>query len=132
MQVIEIRNPAMKRNMELVRQLLLRIEEDKRMDGTQWVCFEASDFGIPDHSSEEIAYHLEMLVEEGFVRGKSGFMGMPVIHKLTWKGHEFLDDIRDPDIWTKTKERAKGLTTVGIELIWEIAKAEIKQKLGLP
>jgi len=43
-----------------------------------------------------------------------------------------LDDIRDPDIWQKTKERAKGLISVGLTLIWEIAKAEIKTKLGLP
>lgn len=58
-------------------------------------------------------------------------MNMPVVNKLTWQGHELLDDIRDPDIWNKTKERAKVLSGVGVAFVWEIAKAEIKKKLGL-
>lgn len=57
---------------------------------------------------------------------------MIIVTALTWKGHEFLDDIRDPDIWQKTKERAGSLASVGIAFVWEIAKAEIKTKLGLP
>jgi len=32
----------------------------------------------------------------------------------------------------KTKERTKGLASVGIGLAWEIAKAEIRKELGLP
>ena len=90
-----------------------------------------SDLGITNHSLEEVAYHVTMLVEDGFVKGNVAGE-MPVISKLTWQGHEFLDDIRDQDIWDKTKERAKGLASVGLTLIWEIAKAEIKMKLGLP
>jgi hypothetical protein len=43
-----------------------------------------------------------------------------------------VDDIRDDTIWGKTKERTRGLARIGIELIWELAKAEIKAKLGLP
>jgi hypothetical protein len=51
---------------------------------------------------------------------------------LTWKGHEFLDDIRDPGVWQKTKERTKGVASVGVGFLWEIAKAEVRAKLGLP
>jgi hypothetical protein len=74
-----------------------------------------------------------MLVELGFLVGniKLASAGQIVISKLTWNGHEFLDDIRDPEIWRKTKELAKSVPSVGL-VLWEIAKAEVKTKLGLP
>jgi hypothetical protein len=120
--------------MDLMRDLLLHIEQDTRLDGMRFIGFEPSELGAPDRSPEELGYHLAMLIEEGFVDGlgRIDIQTLPAIRKLTWKGHEFLDDIRDPDIWSKTKERAKGIGSVGVQFIWEIAKAEIKKRLGLP
>jgi Hypothetical protein (DUF2513) len=121
------------RDMDLVRDMLLRIEQDTRLDGTRFIGFKFSELGIAADQSK-LAYHLAMLIEEGFLDGlgRTDIETLPVIRKLTWKGHEFLDDIRDSGIWSKTKERASGLTSVGVQFIWEIAKAEIKKKLGLP
>ena len=65
------------------------------------------------------------------IDGKTTVDPGAIIRKLSWKGHEFLNDTRDPDIWSKTKERAKGVANAGMGLLWEIAKAEIKTKLGL-
>jgi hypothetical protein len=135
--VYECESLQMKRDMGLVRDLLLGIERDPQFDGTKMLSPQKpEDFGITNHSIEEVSYHLAMLIEEGFINGKTTGIRIgatvPVISKLTWKGHEFLDDIRDPDIWTKTMERTKGLTSVGLAFVWEIAKAEIKTKLHLP
>jgi len=131
-EVYECESLNMKRDMELVRDLLLAIERDPKFDGTKWLSpTKPEDFGITNHSMQEVSYDLAMLIEEGFIKGKTG-MDVVVINKLTWKGHEFLDDTRDPDIWDKTKERARGLTSVGIAFMWELAKAEIKTKLHLP
>jgi hypothetical protein len=115
--------------MDYVRDLLLTIEDDPRFDGSAW--FELAPDEEDTHSPEEMVYHLVMLVEAGFVKGQLGF-GTPSISKLTWQGHEFLDDIRDVGIWSKTKERISGLTSVSLAVVAEIAKAEIKKKLGLP
>ena len=71
-----------------------------------------------------------MLVEAGYVTGQAT-MDAPFVSKLTWQGHELLDDIRDPDIWAKTKEKAKAVAGIGIALMWELAKGELKKKLGL-
>lgn len=133
----ECESAQMKRDMDLVRDLLLGIERDPQFDGTRMLSpTKPKDLGITNHSMEEVSYHLAMLVEAGFVSGKATGLrigtNIPVISKLTWQGHEFLDDIRDPDIWTKTMERTKGLTSVGLAFVWEIAKAEIKTKLHLP
>lgn len=133
MQIYECRKTAVRRDMDLTRELLLKLEADKRLDGTAWLGFSnAKELGIKDHTDEEVGYHLDMLIESGFVKGSDRLDSMfPAINKLTWQGHELLDDIRDDTVWGNAKERAKGLGGVGIQLMWELAKAEIKHKLGL-
>ena len=117
--------------MDLVRQLLLRIEADATLDGTNWVHFEPSDLGLADRSSEEIGYHLTLLIEEGYVKGQTGLETIPVICKLTWQGHELLDNIRDKGIWEKTKTRIAGLSSISLKIVAAIAEAEIKKHIGL-
>ena len=126
----------MKRDMDLIRDLLLGIEQDERLDGTIFIAPDESDnlgvIGITNHSAEEVAYHLMMLMEAGLIKGNSTMEQMPAVSRLTWEGHEFLDNIKDQSIWGKTKERLKGLPGVGIAVIGEVAKAELKKHLGLP
>lgn len=123
----------MKRDMDLIRTILLKVEADQTLSGS-FQAVNAATFGITDHGDAEVIYHLVMLVEAGFLAGntKLAATGQIIISKLTWKGHELLDDIRDPEIWRKTKERAKSVASVGLSFLWEIAKAEVKAKLGLP
>jgi hypothetical protein len=123
----------MQRDMDLIRTILLKVEMDQKLGG-EFQSVNATTLGITDHTDAEVMYHLVMLVEAGFLVGNTKLAGIGeiVISKLTWNGHEFLDDIRDPEIWRKTKERAKAVTGVGLSFLWEIAKLEIKTKLGLP
>jgi hypothetical protein len=131
--VYELKGCEMKRDMDLIRDLLLFVESDSRFDGVQGLAPSVpSDMGISNHSMKEIIYHLNLLLKEKFLDGIPRLVRAPIISNLTWQGHEFLDDIRDPDIWDKTKERAKGITSIGLAFIWEIAKAEIRTRLGLP
>ena len=57
------------------------------------------------------------------------------IMRLTWEGHEFLDTVRDPEIWRKTKS---GAATAGgyafgfmKDLATAYAKHVAKERLGL-
>ncbi len=56
---------------------------------------------------------------------------MAFVGKVT----NFLNSIRDPEVWKLTREGAAKVGGVGIEFLWEIAKAygkqQIKEKLGL-
>lgn len=120
----------MQRDMDLIRELLLRIEKNPQLDGTHYVAFNRSDdFG--EHSFEEVLYHVDLLFEAGFVKG-TVTMESPAISRLTWQGHEFIDDISDSGIWASIKERIKGLPEVSIALIGELAKAELRKHLKLP
>lgn len=73
------------------------------------------------------AYHMRMLVEEaGLVRGidassNSGEDWHEL--KLTWYGQDFIDSIRDPTIWDQTREGAKKLGGVSLDVLVELAKA---------
>lgn len=119
----------MKRDMDLVRNLLLSIESNPQLDGMTWVMpDEPSDLGIIDHSFEDVVYHLVMLIEADLIVGKKT-MQMPMISKLTWQGHDFLDSIRDPVIWRETKEGAKKAGGFSLELLSALAKGLIKKKI---
>jgi hypothetical protein len=54
---------------------------------------------------------------------------------LSWQGHEFLDNIRNPDVWGRTKEGMKAVGGFGLEIAVQVAKAYAKhfveKQLGL-
>jgi hypothetical protein len=126
----------MKLDTDLIREILLKIEESPKFSKAHGDIQKvtAASLGITDHNEEQVAYHCAQLVDAGFLTGntKMAAHGLVMVGNLTWSGHEFLNDARDPDVWQKTKERAKGVASVGLGFLWEIAKAEMKTKLGLP
>lgn len=128
------RRHHLKRDIDLVREILLAIERDPRMHGGQtegamtWLAASAADFGLDRavHSDEEVAYHVRMLIEEGFVTGRKQF---PLVGALTWKGHEFLDTVRDGEIWRQTKDTAAKAGAYSLQALFAIATEIAKQKL---
>jgi hypothetical protein len=131
MQVYEIKTSTVRRDMDLIRHLLFKLEEDQGLDGTRWVHYTPEDLGITHRSVVEVGYHLQLLIDEGFVIGGGLLDSMPMVRKLTWDGHEFLANIKNDDIWKRTKKRLAGLPSVALSVVAQIAEAEIKQKLGL-
>jgi hypothetical protein len=106
----------MKRDMDLVRTLLLWIESDPHFDGTrQFQPNEPSDLGITDRSYADVAYNLNHLIKHGYVEG-SHTAQMPFVAQLTWAGHDFLDSVRDPETWAKTKKAAAGAGGCTVDL----------------
>ena len=55
--------------------------------------------------------------------------------RITWAGHEFLDTVRDPEIWRKTKNGADQLGSWTIKILADMASGYVRakaQELGLP
>lgn len=131
MPICQYEEVALTRDMDLIRELLIGIEQRPDLDGRNWLRLDTpEELGVPGHQLEEVNYHLTLLIEAGFLKGNFGHQRL-LVSKLTWQGHEFLDDIRDHGIWAKIKERVSGLPSVGLAIIAELAKAEVKKKLGL-
>lgn len=113
----------MKRDFDLIRKLLISMEESG-----------ANTLEIPSVdgcSAEEIMYHLILLRDGGFVESESETSSTSnrviKIHPpimLLWKGQEFLDEIRDEKMWRKIVDeiRSKGC---------ELTFAAIKCAVGI-
>lgn len=93
----------MKRELDLLREILLETEEKLRFGDVM----EASEYSLSD--PESLRYHLELLVKEQFLDGyipepvAKGEIHSVTISGITWNGHDFLDQIREPDVWDKLK-----------------------------
>ena len=84
----------MKRDMDLVRQLLLRVEEGQGPS--------MSELLTKPEDMELYGHHTRILIDAGFLTGidASSMTSLDWLDlQLTWKGHEFLDTLRDPTIW---------------------------------
>lgn len=108
----------MQRDMDLIRQLLLEIEDGQ----------DAFDYEERDGDSSHLDYQLVQLSDAGFIEAQ--FLdSCCVINKITWRGHDFLDSVRDPEVWQKTKDGAAVAGGFTVDLLGDLAKGFIKTKI---
>jgi hypothetical protein len=126
----------MTRDMELVRALLPKLEAMQiRRGGIVSIAPDDDEIAIPGYDVAQISYHLALIRDAGFI-DNGGVRPMDGIgfRSLTWAGHDFLDAVRDPEIWRRTKVGAKKVGSWSIELLFGLAKEYTKQiakeKLG--
>jgi hypothetical protein len=115
----------MKRDMDLVRGILLAHEE-KSADNSL-VTFNFQDFAEVD--KEVLRAHVLLLVGRGYLveGGGGGYESYVLAGSITSTGYDFLDSVRDPKIWKKTKEAAEAVQGWSISLLSRIADGYIKQ-----
>lgn len=117
----------MKRNMDLVRALLLAVEEIPH--GNYFLSSQFTFEGSPDH---EVIGHMTLLNDAGLIDGFQPFNDHATCDRLTWAGQEFLDQCRSDTVWNQAKReiRSKGLST-SLELLKSVLLHIAKQQLGL-
>lgn len=104
----------MKRDMDLVRDILLEMEKWRTNAANR-------EITIPGHTPDEITYHLGLMREAGLIKAidatsHDGVAWLPV--KLLWDGHEFLDAARSDTMWNKAKETViKNTGTLTLEAL---------------
>jgi hypothetical protein len=120
----------MQRSMGLIREILLQMETHP--DG---------NFGkIPNvegFSAEQIGYHVYLMVDGGLVQGIDTTSINPaspsfIPTNISWQGHEFLDAVRDKNVWDRVSAtaQAKG-GSLSFEVLKALAVQMIKSGLGL-
>lgn len=122
----------MKLDKDLVREILLIVEASKE-DPLGWTQVE-----LEGREALEISYHVMLLHEAGLIVGQdlSTYDGLEWLPKrLTYKGHEFLDTVRDGEVWRRTKAGAEKAGVAGLGILLELGKAYgkevLKEKLGI-
>lgn len=115
----------MKRSMDLIREILLTVEQqDNGVPGWK--------LSIENVEHAVLTEHLVLTHEAGLIEGSlwSGMNSRTFnVRRLTWRGHEFLDNIRDPEIWQKTKLGAEKFGGFSIDVVAAIAKGLVKKKI---
>jgi len=136
----------MKRNMDLIRSILLELED--KANGYDYVSVE-----VPGYTNDEITYHKQLLLEAGLVKGfcteadKEKRRGLPqdrsITHSvstwiratqvrgLTWAGHDFLDAAREDTRWDQAKKIFQRLGGVTLEIAMDILKRLMTQQVDV-
>ena len=101
----------MKRDMDLVRAILLAVEENKAARVDQLEIDKALEKMFPNGPTwrgEQLIEHVQMMKEAGLVEANirramrgGAFTGL----RMTWHGQEFIANARNEGVWKKAKER---------------------------
>ena len=124
----------MKRDMNLIRELLLQLEESPAE-------VYISNLEVDGYSDEEIAYNAYLMIDGGLAEGRqskvTNQMGdsCPVavtLTNLTWDGHEFFDSIKNDSVWKKILGHVQDKGgSAPFTAIAQLAVLLAKQNLGL-
>jgi hypothetical protein len=120
----------MKRDMNLVRAILLAIEASPSGDAP-------SDLKIEGYAEQQINYHVYVMIEAGLVEGSDvTTFGSPgpeaIASRLTWAGHEFLDAARDDKRWKHALSMVTDCAgSVTIDVLKQLLVAMMRSSLGL-
>jgi Hypothetical protein (DUF2513) len=121
----------LKRDMDLIRELLLRLEAlPIRRGGIVTICPETDELAVPGYDADQIDHHLFLIREADLIRPQEPpTFGGVMFSRLSWEGCDFLDSIRDPEVWAKTKKSAEVAGGFTFDLLKDLAKGFIKTKI---
>lgn len=120
----------MKRDYELVRKILLFLEEKSTPEAIACPKIEGYD-------DLAIKYHLLLLAQAQLIdyepeRTDTGRIIRVIAFSLSWQGHDFLDSVRNDAVWAKVKSQAseKGVS-LPFEVLKSLAIEAVKKLFGL-
>lgn len=121
----------MKRDMDLVRKILIQINEFDHG-------FVSDPFVVEGYSDEEVGYNCFILAEAGLIIAEENTSygsdvrsptAQPI--RLTWEGHEFVDKILDDDIWSNAKTAVSKVGDASLGIWSTVLTQIILKNLGL-
>lgn len=126
----------MKLDIDCVRDVMLELES------FPIGCYNIHSFSktIRQRGEENVIYTLATLSEAGYIKAKfmmaeAGNYYCDAIYCLTFDGHEFLETIREPNIWKQLSgvviNGGTGSIKVIMDIAVELAKQAAAKKLGI-
>lgn len=109
----------MKRDVEIIRKVLkaIQMKPDSKPTGIE----------IADANQAVINWHIEMLIEAGYVKGQARrFINNPEyvnvwVNDLTWSGHQLVDALlSDETVWSSVKKK------IGMEKLYSMPISTIQ------
>ena len=128
----------MKLNYDCVRSILLEVEKRPRFDDDMKVILIPVDeiySELEKYSPQEIVYCLEAMKDSGLlivdIHSSGDAVTGGVITRITHKGHEFLDSVRDLKFWGQLKKILTKVGAITVDIIIETAKALAISKIEI-
>lgn len=119
----------MKRDMELIRKILLVISEYDHGHAPD-------DLVISGYTDEQIAYHCFILDEAGLIKASNTTSSeslspeaIPI--RLTWSGHEFIENAKNDGVWAQTKAAVSKVGDVSFSVWASVLAKVVEQNLGI-
>jgi hypothetical protein len=126
----------MKLNYDCVRSVLLTVEKSKTIDeelNLNPLTVETIFEQLPKYEDNEILYTIEKLKEAGYINAAlqfaAGHFIDGAVSSITYSGHEYLDNIREPEVWRKVKAMLKNAGAITLPLISQAAQMFIGSQL---
>ena len=126
----------MKLNYDCVRSVLLTVEKSKTIDeelNLNPLTVETIFEQLTKYEDNEILYTIEKLKEAGYINATVSFAAGHFIDgtvsSITYSGHEYLDNIREPEVWRKVKAMLKNAGAITLPLISQAAQMFIGSQL---
>lgn len=111
----------MKRDLELIRNILLAIENVEPDDRH---AININSFLHLNNNPYVISHHIKLLLDSNFIEAEGPIYTFDIddyyIDRITSSGYDYLDSVRSPEIWAATK---KKLLTVGGSATLDIVKS---------
>src|SRR5689334_20066456 len=117
----------MKRDMDLVRRILLDVESWPPEGGDR-------TFSSLGTTQDDVTYNVYQCIEAGLLEGESVETSDGLecfVFRLTPQGHDFLDNARNEFIWDEVREQAKqkGITSTSIDILKRLLNKQLKKHL---
>lgn len=126
----------MKLNYDCIRSVLLTVEKSKTIDeelNLNPLTVETIFEQLPKYEDNEILYTIEKLKEAGYINAAlqfaAGHFIDGAVSSITYSGHEYLDNIREPEVWRKVKAMLKNAGAITLPLISQAAQMFIGSQL---
>lgn len=121
----------MKRNLEIIRYILLEIEKSDE----DYV--EMDELVNDVYSARVISHHIKLLIDCGYIEAESSGVLSDgptyfAIDRITSAGYDYLDNVRNSHVWKETKNQlAKVGTSVSLDLVKAVSSKIILRLIGL-
>ena len=119
----------MKLDYDCLRSLLLKLEDFENLDGDlhyQYTTLNDMAEALPEFPKNMIAYTTLKAKEGNLINASimnaDGCIYACTYSSLTYDGHQFLDNVRNNNIWNKTKSIAKELGCTSLRSLLSISE----------
>lgn len=120
----------MKRDMDLVRQILLNATAQENGYANE-------NPEIEGYTEDQIGHHIYLMHQAGLVEAADtssmdGDSPTALLISVTWKGHDFIEAARSNTVWSQAKDKAKSVGgSLTFDLMKELLVATARSQLGL-